>query len=158
MSQGLRTPAAKSAMAVLNCLAVLLLLAAPAGHAQESGWNPPLMEPELLAGLIEEGFDVPYVLYVGPGPLFDQGHITGSIYVGPASLEEGIEKLVESVKEIPKNASIVVYCGCCPWDVCPNVPPAYRKLVSMGFTNVQVLHIPTNLGADWISKGFPTSR
>jgi len=41
---------------------------------------------------------------------------------------------------------------------CPNVRPAYRTLKEMGFTNVRVLNIPTNMNADWYSKNYPTEE
>jgi hypothetical protein len=126
-------------------------------HADEP-WQPTLMDPALLAALIEEGERVPYILYVGPRALYDQGHIKGSIYIGPAAISEGMDRLVEAVKNFAGNADIVVYCGCCPWHTCPNLPPADRKLRAMGFTNVKMLDTPTNLSLDWINKNYPTSR
>ncbi len=149
----------RSMTAVLHCVALLLVVGTSStARASDGSWNPRLMAPDLLAGLIEEGFDVPYILYVGPGPLFDLGHIPGSIYIGPASLNEGIQRLIEAVEEFPRNARLVVYCGCCPWDDCPNLAPAYRKLETMGFTNVKVLELPTSLSLDWINQGYPTTR
>jgi rhodanese-related sulfurtransferase len=159
MSNDRKRPGRRSAIAVLHGIAFVLMMGVlSTGRADDGSWRPTLMAPELLAGLIEEGFDVPYILYVGPGPLFDQGHISGSIYIGPASLNEGIQSLAEAVAELPRNARLVVYCGCCPWDVCPNLAPAQRKLEAMGFTNVKVLDIHTNLSLDWISRGYPTTR
>ncbi len=52
----------------------------------------------------------------------------------------------------------MLYCGCCPWDRCPNVRPAAALLTSMGFTNMKVLHIANNFGADWVAKGYPTQK
>jgi hypothetical protein len=57
---------------------------------------------------------------------------------------------------VPKNADIVIYCGCCPMDKCPNVRPAYRALKELGFTNVRVLSLPTNIHTDWDSKDYPS--
>ena len=53
---------------------------------------------------------------------------------------------------------IVLYCGCCPWDKCPNAKPAYEALHSMGFTNVKVVHIANNFGANWVDTGLPTTK
>jgi thiosulfate/3-mercaptopyruvate sulfurtransferase len=135
-----------------------LLLVGFLSTSSAEDWKPSLMATDLLAGLIEEGQRVPYILYVGPKPLFDQGHITGSIYVGPGSLNEGMQELADKVKEIPRDAAIVVYCGCCEWSICPNLPPVDRKLAQMGFTNVKMLDIPTNLTMDWVNKNYPTTR
>jgi len=53
---------------------------------------------------------------------------------------------------------IVLYCGCCPWNHCPNVKPAYDALQAMGFRNLKVLYIANNFGADWVDKGYPTAK
>ena len=39
-----------------------------------------------------------------------------------------------------------------------NMRPAGDLAASMGFTNVKLLMIDTNFGADWVSKGYPTER
>jgi hypothetical protein len=28
----------------------------------------------------------------------------------------------------------------------------------MGYTNVKVLYLPSNFGADWVAKGYPVAR
>ena len=52
----------------------------------------------------------------------------------------------------------MIYCGCCPWSHCPNVKPADDALRAMGFTNVKVLYIADNFGADWVNKGYPVAK
>jgi thiosulfate/3-mercaptopyruvate sulfurtransferase len=104
--------------------------------------------PAVKAGkiiLIQVGFLVPY----------RQGHIPGSQRVGAAAQAEGLAALKKFVGKIPRNQAIVIYCGCCPWDVCPNVRPAFQALKEMGFSNLKVLDIPQNLGTDWGAKGYP---
>jgi thiosulfate/3-mercaptopyruvate sulfurtransferase len=98
----------------------------------------------------------PLILQTGFPVLFRAAHIDGSIYVGPDSKPEGIEKLKETVAKEPHDREIVIYCGCCPWDKCPNIRPAFAALREMGFTRVSALHIPDNLAKDWIDKGYPT--
>ena len=71
---------------------------------------------------------------------------------------QGIQSLRTRVKALPKTTFIVLYCGCCPWNHCPNVRPAYNELHKMGFSDVKVLYIADNLGADWVDKGYPTIR
>ena len=46
---------------------------------------------------------------------------------------------------LPKASFIVLYCGCCPWNHCPNVGPAFKQLRDLGFTNVKVLYMADNL-------------
>ncbi len=59
---------------------------------------------------------------------------------------------------LPKDKQIVLYCGCCPWNRCPNVGPAYKRLHDLGFTNVKVLYIANNFGDDWVNKGYPAVK
>jgi hypothetical protein len=98
------------------------------------------------------------ILNVGPRVLYYQAHIAGAEYIGPTSDPRGIAKLQQRVKSVSRNKQIVLYCGCCPWDRCPNVKPAFAKLKKLGFRNVKVLHIANNIGADWVDKDYPVER
>ncbi len=98
------------------------------------------------------------ILNVGPRVLYAQAHIEGSEFIGPTNDERGIELLRERVKSLPKNKQIVLYCGCCPWEHCPNVRPAFAELKKLGFTNAKVLLIANNIGTDWVQKDYPTTR
>ena len=49
---------------------------------------------------------------------------------------------------VSKTKFIVLYCGCCPWDRCPNLGPAYKQLHDAGFSNVNVLYLANNLGTN----------
>lgn len=82
--------------------------------------------------------------------------IKNSIDLGPASDAKGLENLKKYLTDQPKDKSIVIYCGCCPMDVCPNIRPAFALLNQMGFTNAKLLEIPTSVKADWLDKGYPT--
>lgn len=62
-----------------------------------------------------------------------------------------------TLKEVPKNRAIVVYCGCCPWSRCPNVGAAWDKLQALGYKNVKVLYIPKNFGENWAELGYPVA-
>lgn len=100
----------------------------------------------------------PLIVQVGFHILYLQGHITGAVYEGPASQEEGLKKLEDWAKSLPRNKFIVIYCGCCPWVHCPNMKPAADALRKMGFTNVKALYIEQNFAADWADKGYPVER
>jgi thiosulfate/3-mercaptopyruvate sulfurtransferase len=117
-----------------------------------------LMNPEELVELLQAGKEKPLVLNVGPSLLFMQAHIPGAEYIGAASDKQGLERLRTRVKSLPRNAPVVLYCGCCPWSHCPNVRPAYNQLHAMGFSNVKVLYIANNFGSDWVDKGYPTIK
>ncbi len=122
-------------------------------------WSPKhLLEPATLVRELKESEHKPLLLHVGFRRLYDQGHIPGSQYCGPAFRPDGIAKLKECVAKVPHTEEIVIYCGCCPWEDCPNVRPAYETLTQMGFKRVRVLYIPHNFGRDWVQKGYPTTR
>ena len=114
------------------------------------------ISPEGLAKLLQApAAQRPMTIHVGFYPLYAQAHIPGSEYLGPASQPEGLEKLRRRVEPLPRKKFIVLYCGCCPWNHCPTLRPAYEALHSMGFTKLKVLYIPNNFGQDWVNKGLP---
>ena len=117
------------------------------------------MEPKALAKMLQapKG-DKPLVLHIGFKNFYDQAKIPGSDYAGPGSKPEGLELLRKRVASLQHKQLIVLYCGCCPWDKCPNAKPAYDALHSMGFTNVKVLHMADNFGANWVNAGLPTVK
>ena len=115
-----------------------------------------LIQPEALATELRAGRSPkPLIFQVGFRVLYVQAHIPGSEYVAAASSAEGVRQLRERVEKLPRNKSVVLYCGCCPWGHCPNVQPAYELLRGMGFTNLKVLFIAHDFGTDWVSKGYP---
>ena len=118
-----------------------------------------LINPDELVKILQatKG-EKPLVIYVGPHVLYAQAHIPGSEYIGQVSSQYGLEQLQKCVESVPKKKLIVLYCGCCPWSHCPNVKPADDALKAMGFTNVKVLHIADNFGANWVDKGYPTAK
>ena len=95
------------------------------------------------------------VLQVGPNVLYRSKHFPGAIYAGPANRPEGLELLKAAASKLPRDREIVIYCGCCPWDHCPNIRPAQELLRQMGFTHVRALYVPSNFKADWIDQGYP---
>jgi hydrogenase maturation factor len=98
------------------------------------------------------------LIHVGFLTMYKMGHIPGSQYAGAAAKAEGLAALEKLVSKIPRDQEIVIYCGCCPWDDCPNIRPAFRALKEMGFSHLKVLDIPERLGTDWTAKGFPIMK
>ena len=117
-----------------------------------------LVQPEAFAKELQSGGPKPTILFVGPKFLYTQAHVAGAEFIGPASNPQSMEDLRKRVAAIPKNARIVLYCGCCPWDHCPNIRPAYSELRKLGFTSVKVLYMATSLGKDWVEKGYPVEK
>src|ERR1051325_10778395 len=81
----------------------------------------------------------PAVFQVGPNVLYRSKHIPGAAYAGPGSKPEGLALLRSAVENLPRDREIIVYCGCCPWDKCPNVKPAMELLKEMGFRNARAM-------------------
>jgi len=111
------------------------------------------IQPEALSKMLQGGAK-PVVLQVGSHLMFSQAHVRGAQYAGPGSQESGLQLLESKVAGLNKGALIVIYCGCCPWNRCPNVGPAFHRLVELGFTNVRVMYIPNNFGDDWVNRGY----
>jgi hypothetical protein len=118
-----------------------------------------LVYPDELVKILQSAkSEKPLMIQVGSHVLYTQAHIQGSEYIGPASSETGLQSLRKRVESLPRNRFIVLYCGCCPWSHCPNIKPADDALHAMGFTNVKVLYIANNFGADWVDKGYPVAK
>jgi hypothetical protein len=94
-------------------------------------------------------------MQAGFSNLYQQAHIPDAIYAGPGNKEEGIDNLKTQVKSLDKSKALVIYCGCCPWEKCPNIAAAWKELTAEGFKNLKVLYLPQNFGADWADKGYP---
>lgn len=112
---------------------------------------------ELILAMKTPGAQKPAVLYVGPKAFYAQGHIPGAEYIGPVAKPEGMEKLRSRAASLPKDGPVVIYCGCCPWDHCPNIRPAFAELKKEGFSKVRVLYMATSFGVDWKDKGLPVA-
>ncbi len=141
-------------------LALALIAMASIASAQASLIpSSRLINPEDLVKLLQSAKgEKPVMIQVGSHVLYSQAHVPGSEYIGPAPSEGGLQQLRKRVESLPRGKFIVLYCGCCPWNHCPNVKPADDALHAMGFTNVKVLYIANNFGADWVDKGFPTAK
>jgi hypothetical protein len=131
--------------------------------AESSGPEPwtdkQLIEPAELAKIVgDPAAPKPVILDIGPVSSFRGGPIKGSIVVGSANEPQNLQKLREVVSHYPKDADLVIYCGCCPFKDCPNIRPAFKVLQEMKFTQPRLLNIPKNLKTDWIKPGYPTEK
>lgn len=112
-----------------------------------------LIQPQQLDRELEAHTPL-LILQVGAKVLYASAHIPGAEYIGPASRADGLAALRARVRHLPRAQPIVIYCGCCPWDRCPNIGPAWKLLHSMGFTNVRALYLANNFGDNWVGLGF----
>jgi thiosulfate/3-mercaptopyruvate sulfurtransferase len=133
----------------------VLTIHSSCGQAQNDPWKPnQLMQPAALAGMIDANAkDLPMIICIGPGAL-----IKGSVDAGPAGSSGNLDKLKAMLEKENRNKSIVIYCGCCPFERCPNIRPAFNLLNSMHFTNHKLLNLSTSLKAEWLDKGYPTQH
>jgi thiosulfate/3-mercaptopyruvate sulfurtransferase len=140
---------------VLLAAATTIVLSASAYQASTIEASH-LINPEELAKILQSPkAEKPLLIHVGFHVLYVQGHIPGSEYIGPASDTNALQKLRDRVQSLPRNKFIVLYCGCCPWNHCPNLKPADDALRTMGFTNVKAFYLADNIATNWRDKGYP---
>jgi thiosulfate/3-mercaptopyruvate sulfurtransferase len=143
----------------LHIATASLFLAAAASAQTEDPWTPEeLVEPAQLAKELATNASDIHLLYVGFPILYRGAHITGAVLAGPCSKPEGLASLKKTALNLSPDREVVLYCGCCPLVRCPNIRPAYTAMREMKFTRLKVLHLPTNLHTDWISKGYPVQK
>ena len=139
-------------------LIVLLTTFALFAAAQEPWSDKEIVQPKTLADRITANKQAA-IFYVGFPTLYRNGaHIAGATLGGPCSKAEGLDALKKAVAELPRDKELFIYCGCCPFVKCPNIRPAYSALHELGFSNVKVVWIETNLHTDWIEKGYPSEK
>lgn len=137
-----------------------MLLVAAASQAQFSArpqlvkdpWaSSQLMAPSTLAALIRNKKTTkPVIFNIGVVE-----NIKGARNTGGAGKKENLQRFKKALSSIPKTSTVVIYCGCCPFDRCPNIRPAFAALQAAGFKNGKLLNLPTNIKVDWMNKGYP---
>jgi len=139
---------------IRNVFFAFLFICAQNANAQNpQNWtSQQLIQPSELAPVLKTK-NVPVIFSVGPAAT-----IPGSIEIGMVKEKANLEKFKKQLSSLPKNSKIVVYCGCCPYEHCPNVRPAIDVLKEMKFTNYKLLDLPHNIKTDWIDKGFPSEK
>jgi thiosulfate/3-mercaptopyruvate sulfurtransferase len=135
--------------------AIILLLVSNFSIAQNPvNWTKDqLIEPAQLAQVIQKNEASPIVYSIGPGAV-----IKNSIDIGSVKEPANMQEFKKQLSKLPKDANIVVYCGCCPFEHCPNVRPAVAALREMKFTNYKLLNLSHNVKTDWLDKGYPTAQ
>jgi hypothetical protein len=136
-------------------LLILLTVLCLSQDAADPWAKPDLLDPASLAQEIQST-KPPAIVCVAFTVLYRSKHILHALGAGPGSTAEGLAALKQAVVKLPKDADIVIYCGCCPMVKCPNIRPAYTTLKEMGFTHIRVLNIATNMHTDWYEKNYPS--
>ena len=142
----------KNSKHVLVLFVATLFAITTFGQIQSEPWtSDQLIQPENLAAIIKDSIAAkPLIIDVGPA-----GSIKGAIKIGPVKEKENLNNLKKILSKEDKERLIVIYCGCCPFKVCPNIRPAFELLTKMKFTNHKLLNMPNNLKTDWINHGYP---
>ncbi len=91
---------------------------------QKEPWSQSqLLEPSSLAKTINNpDAKQPIVFCIGP-----QAVIKGSVDIGPTGNKANLDKLQARLEKLPKDADIVIYCGCCPFSRCPEHQAGLRS-------------------------------
>lgn len=139
---------------VITLIFVSLFFCMQNANAQNpQNWtSKQLLAPAELAPVLKTK-NAPVIFSIGPAAT-----IPASIEIGMVKDKANLDKFKKQLNALPKNTKIVVYCGCCPYEHCPNVRPAIDVLNEMKFTNYKLLDLPHNIKTDWISKGYPTVK
>ena len=145
----------KNKKTLLSFLPMVIIIFASFSLKQTEPWKPDqLMPPADLAAIINSKTDAkPLIISIGPDAL-----VVGSVDIGPANDKGNLIKLKQLLAKDTKDRSIVIYCGCCPFEHCPNIRPAFTLLNEMKFTNHKLLALQHNIKIDWINKGYPTVK
>ena len=121
--------------------------------------TPQTIQPgDFVRELTDKTSAAPTIVYVGFRTLFAGGHIPSASFHGSPSSEQGLAELKKWADTLPRSTNLVIYCGCCPLEKCPNIRPAFTALRDMGFQKLRVLLLPTSFVADWVDKGYPTQK
>jgi len=115
--------------------------------------NDQLLQPSELAATIKDNKEISVIFSIGPGAVIPHSRDMGMI-----KEEENMKKFRGELEPLPRDTSIIIYCGCCPYEHCPNVRPAIELLMEMKFTHYKLLDLPHNIKIDWINKGYPTGQ
>lgn len=113
--------------------------------------NDQLLQPSELATTLKDNKEIPVIFSIGAGAVIPHSRDMGMI-----KEEENMKKFKQELENLPRDTSIIIYCGCCPYEHCPNVRPAIQLLKDMKFNNYKLLDLPHNIKIDWINKGYPT--
>lgn len=137
---------------IKSFLLILFITSAYVANAQQDPWTQDqLMEPSELAQKIEKDGAKDYkIIHIG-----FEDMIQGSVNAGATYEKEGLDNLRQILSKLPKDEKVVMYCGCCPMTICPNIRPAFELAMNMGFKNAMLLNLTDSIKADWLDYDYP---
>ncbi len=142
-----------SSMKKLILVFCICLVTFSCRNENKEPWNNnQLIDPfELSESIIH---NKSYLIYsIGPAAI-----IKNSIDIGETRHEENLNKLKKKLASNSNKSEIIFYCGCCPFNDCPNIRPAFSLANSLGFKNHKLLNLANNLKSDWIDKNYPIQQ
>jgi len=142
------------AILLAACSPLLLLPLLSAQTAPDPWTSDHTVQPVDLLKELSNTKNPPVILFVGFKRLYTAGHIKGAQFHGTTSNDEGLKEMTAWANSLPRTTNLVIYCGCCPMERCPNTRPAYKQLASIGFTKLRLLVLPTSFAIDWAEKGY----
>lgn len=136
----------------LLSLIMFLWLGGLSAQTSTKPWtDDQLMNPEALANILRNpAAQQPLIFNIGP-----MENIKGATSIGPTKDKNNLAKLKQALSTIPKDRMVIIYCGCCPIRVCPNIRPAFELLKERKFTRPRLLNLEHNLKTNWIDPGYP---
>lgn len=127
------------------CVSILSLNAQPFNYKPNE-----LIQPKELSDLLKDNkAGKIHILNMGV-----ERNIKNAIEIGIVSSPSKYKVLQDQLKKYNKNESIVIYCGCCKLENCPNVSLAIEKIRELGYSNVRILNFVEGINEDWIDKGY----
>src|SRR5580692_3750754 len=146
------------ALLSVACAPMLFLPLLSAQTASDPWTSDHTVQPADLLKELADTKNPPVILFVGFKRLYTAGHIKGAQYHGTTGNDEGLKEMATWANTLPRTTNLVIYCGCCPMERCPNIRPGYKQLASMGFTKLRLLVLPTSFAIDWAEKGYPYDK
>jgi hypothetical protein len=155
-----KLPGWSMGVAALLSIGGLVPLNSPSSlHADSDPWTKAqTVQPADLVKEQGNSKTAPTVVFVGFKRLYSAGHIKGAEYHGTAGSEEGLKELTAWAAGLSRSTNLVIYCGCCPMERCPNIRPAFKALQGLRFKNLRVLLLPQDFATDWAGKGLPFDK
>ncbi|MBY0424386.1 MAG: rhodanese-like domain-containing protein [Cytophagales bacterium] len=110
-----------------------------------------IIQPEALVKILNDPKAAkPVIINTGT-----MRNIKTAVKYGPVSDTKGMAQFKEEVAKLNKDKEVIIYCGCCKMDHCPNIEPAFNHLNSSGFKKIKLLYLKDDLVFDWVNKGYP---
>ncbi len=72
--------------------------------------------------------------------------------------QQGLADIKQWAASLPRTTNLVIYCGCCPFERCPNIRPAFALFRDMGFIRLRVLELHTSFAVDWVDKNYAVEK